>query len=198
MLLESEEAAAERGATALCEAAGYATATDLHHLTQPDPEGKAAIRTMAGACAMAGVTAGEVNYINSHGTGTPYNDIAEASAIKAWAGESAARIALSSTKSAMGHLLGGAGAVEAVICLMAMRGQWLPASLNVRETDPAVCFDLVKQWREGKVNVALTNSFGFAVLSSQCAVLIRAWDCVCSAAARFLRRAGAPSHSWLL
>jgi 3-oxoacyl-[acyl-carrier-protein] synthase II len=180
MLLESEEAAAERGATALCEAAGYATATDLHHLTQPDPEGKAAIRTMAGACAMAGITAGEVDYINSHGTGTPYNDVAEASAIQAWAGESAGRIALSSTKSAMGHLLGGAGAVEAVICLMAMRGQWLPASLNVRETDPAVCFDLVKEWREAKVNVALTNSFGFGgtnatlvfkpVGSAQCAV----------------------------
>lgn len=180
MLLESEEAAAERGATALCEAAGYATATDLHHLTQPDPEGKAAIRTMAGACAMAGITAGEVDYINSHGTGTPYNDVAEASAIQAWAGEDAGRIALSSTKSAMGHLLGGAGAVEAVICLMAMRGQWLPASLNVRESDPAVCFDLVKEWREAKVNVALTNSFGFGgtnatlvfkpVISAQCAV----------------------------
>jgi len=161
MLLESEAAAAERGATALCEAAGYATATDLHHLTQPDPEGKAAIRTMTGACAMAGITPGEVTYINSHGTGTPYNDVAEASAIKAWAGVDAARVALSSTKSAMGHLLGGAGAVEAVICLMAMRGQWLPASLNVRETDAAVCFDLVKEWREAKVGATLTNSFGF-------------------------------------
>lgn len=161
VLIESEEAAAERGATALCEAAGYTTATDLHHLTQPDPEGKAAIRTMAGACAMAGIQAGEVDYINSHGTGTPYNDVAEASAIQTWAGRDAARIALSSTKSAMGHLLGGAGAVEAVICLMAMRGQWLPASLNVREVDDAVSFNLVREWREARVKVALTNSFGF-------------------------------------
>lgn len=161
VLLESEDAAAERGAEALCEAAGYATATDLHHLTQPDPEGKAAIRTMAGACAMAGVSAHEVNYINSHGTGTPYNDVAEASAVRAWAGDAAARIALSSTKSAMGHLLGGAGAVEAVICAMALRGQWLPANLNVREIDPAVSFDLVREFREAPVKVALTNSFGF-------------------------------------
>lgn len=163
MLLESEDAAVERGfkGDALAVAAGYATATDLHHLTQPDPEGKAAIRTMAGACAMAGLSAHEISYINSHGTGTPYNDVAEASAIKAWAGEAAAKIALSSTKSAMGHLLGGAGAVEAVICLMAMRGQWMPGSLHVRERDPAVCFDLVQSFREAPVGATLTNSFGF-------------------------------------
>jgi 3-oxoacyl-[acyl-carrier-protein] synthase II len=161
MLLESEDAAAERGATAICLASGYAMATDLHHLTQPDPAGKAAIRTMTGACQMAGVSAHEVHYINSHGTGTPYNDVAEASAIRDWAGEAATGIAVSSTKSAMGHLLGGAGAVEAVICAMALRGQWLPASLNVREADAAVCFDLVRTFRESPVQVALTNSFGF-------------------------------------
>ncbi|MBB5040276.1 beta-ketoacyl synthase N-terminal-like domain-containing protein [Prosthecobacter dejongeii] len=161
VLLESEAAAAERGAEAFAVAAGYTTATDLHHLTQPDPEGKAAIRTMTGACTQAGITPGQVSYINSHGTGTPYNDVAEASAVKAWAGEDAAKIALSSTKSAMGHLLGGAGAVEAVICLMALRGQWMPGSLNIRETDPAVCFDLVHAFREAPVKVALTNSFGF-------------------------------------
>lgn len=162
VLLESESAAAERSAPEpLAVAAGYATATDLHHLTQPDPEGKAAIRTMRGACEMAGVRPEEVDYINSHGTGTPYNDVAEASAIQAWAGDAASGIALSSTKSAMGHLLGGAGAVEAVICLMAMRGQWLPASLNVREVDPAVKSSLVREWREAQVGVTLTNSFGF-------------------------------------
>lgn len=161
VLLESEDAAAERGAEAICQAAGYATATDLHHLTQPDPEGKAAVRTMHGACQMAGISPHEIHYINSHGTGTPYNDVAEASAIRDWAGADAAQIAVSSTKSAMGHLLGGAGAVEAVICAMTLRGQWLPASLNVREADPAVCFDLVREFREAPVRVALTNSFGF-------------------------------------
>lgn len=161
VLLESEAAASERGAEALAVAAGYATATDLHHLTQPDPEGRAAVRTMTGACSMAGISPHQVDYINSHGTGTPFNDVAEASAVRTWAGEAAAGIALSSTKSAMGHLLGGAGAVEAVICLMALRGQWLPASLNVREVDAAVCFDLVRTFREARVQVALTNSFGF-------------------------------------
>ena len=161
VLLESEAAAAARGATPLAEAAGYAIATDLHHLTQPDPEGRAALRTLSGACRMAGLQPGDVDYINSHGTGTPYNDVAEASAIRAWAGEAARGIAVSSTKSAMGHLLGGAGAVEAVICLMALRGQWLPGSLNVRDIDPAVSFDLVQSFREAPVQVTLTNSFGF-------------------------------------
>lgn len=158
MLLEAEE---DRQGAALGDVAGYATATDLHHLTQPDPEGKAAIRTMTNACAQAGVTPGQIGYINSHGTGTPFNDVAEAAAIAAWAGEAVGGIPVSSTKSAMGHLLGGAGAVEAVICLMALQGQWLPASLNVREADPAVRFDLVRSFRQARLEHALTNSFGF-------------------------------------
>ena len=158
MLLEAEEV---RQSPALGNVSGYATATDLHHLTQPDPEGKAAIRTMTAACAQAGVSPAQIGYINSHGTGTPFNDVAEASAIAAWAGDAVAGIPVSSTKSAMGHLLGGAGAVEAVICLMALQGQWLPASLNVREVDPAVQFDLVRTFRRAKVEHALTNSFGF-------------------------------------
>lgn len=161
VMLESEEALAERGGTAVAEAAGYATATDLHHLTQPDPAGKAAIRTMTDACTMAGISAGEVDYLNSHGTGTPFNDVAEGSAIASWAGDSVSGIAVSSTKSAMGHLLGGAGAVEAVICLMAMSGGWLPASLNIREVDPVVQFDLVRHFRKAPVRTTLTNSFGF-------------------------------------
>jgi 3-oxoacyl-[acyl-carrier-protein] synthase II len=158
MLLEAEDA---RSSDALGDVAGYATATDLHHLTQPDPEGKAAIRTMTGACAQAGVTAQDIGYVNSHGTGTPFNDVAEAAAIAAWAGDATPQIPVSSTKSAMGHLLGGAGAVEAVICLMALRGQWLPASLNVRTVDPGVRFDLVQTFRRASLDHALTNSFGF-------------------------------------
>lgn len=158
MLLEAEDV---RQSPALGTVAGYATATDLHHLTQPDPAGKAAIRTMTAACAQAGVTPAQIGYINSHGTGTPFNDAAEAAAIASWAGDAVAGIPVSSTKSAMGHLLGGAGAVEAVICLMALQGQWLPASLNVREVDPAVRFDLVRQFRRSSLDYALTNSFGF-------------------------------------
>ena len=158
MLLEAEDA---RQSAALGDVAGYSTATDLHHLTQPDPEGKAAIRTMTSACAQAGVSPAHIGYINSHGTGTPFNDVAEASAIAAWAGDAVSTIPVSSTKSAMGPLLGGAGAVEAVICLMALRGQWLPASLNVRTIDPAVRFDLVQKFRQARFEHALTNSFGF-------------------------------------
>lgn len=162
MIIESEDAAAERGATAIAQTCGYHTATDLHHLTQPDPAGKAAIATMTEACRMAGVLPAEISYINSHGTGTPFNDAAEGAAIQAWAGESVGSIAVSSTKSAMGHLLGGAGAVEAVICVMALGGQWLPASLNIRELDPVAVFDVVRTFRpNARVNVALTNSFGF-------------------------------------
>jgi 3-oxoacyl-[acyl-carrier-protein] synthase II len=158
MLLEAEEV---RQSDALGDVAGYSTATDLHHLTQPDPAGKAAIRTMTSACAQAGVSPAQIGYINSHGTGTPFNDVAEASAIAAWAGDAVSTLPVSSTKSAMGHLLGGAGAVEAVICLMALRGQWLPASLNVRTIDPAVRFDLVQKFRPARFEHALTNSFGF-------------------------------------
>lgn len=158
MLLEAENV---RRSDALGDVTGYATATDLHHLTQPDPEGKAAIRTMTTACAQAGLSPRQIGYINSHGTGTTFNDGAEAAAIAAWAGDAVKHIPVSSTKSAMGHLLGGAGAVEAVICLMALHGQWLPASLNVREVDPAVKFDLVQKFRSASLDHALTNSFGF-------------------------------------
>ncbi|MBL9117810.1 MAG: beta-ketoacyl-[acyl-carrier-protein] synthase family protein [Verrucomicrobiaceae bacterium] len=161
MLLESEEALLERKRTALARVGGYATATDLHHLTQPDPEGKAAIKTMNGACLHAGLRPDMIDYINSHGTGTPHNDVAEAMAITAWAGDAASRIAVSSTKSSMGHLLGGAGAVEAAICVLAMKGQFLPASLNVREKDAAVRFDLVQKARPASLRHVLTNSFGF-------------------------------------
>jgi 3-oxoacyl-[acyl-carrier-protein] synthase II len=161
LVLESEAAAVSRQATALAELTGYATATDLHHLTQPDPAGGAAIRTMTAACAMARLVPEQIDYINSHGTGTPYNDAAESAAITAWAGNKVGQIAVSSTKSAMGHLLGGAGAVEAAICVMALCGQWLPASLHVREVDPCVTFDLVQAFRPAVVRSALTNSFGF-------------------------------------
>jgi 3-oxoacyl-[acyl-carrier-protein] synthase II len=170
LLLESEEAAAERHGEAQAELHGYSSATDLHHLTQPDPSGAAAATTMAGACAMAGISAAEVGYLNSHGTGTPHNDVAEATAITRWAGSGAGRLAVSSTKSAMGHLLGGAGAVEAALCVLALRGQWLPASLGVRTPDPAVTFDLVREFRPAKFDWALTNSFGFGGTNSTLAL----------------------------
>lgn len=161
VVVESLAAARARGARVIAEILGYGAATDIHHLTQPHPEGDAALSTMTAACRMAGVSPEEIDYVNSHGTGTPLNDVAEGRAIQRWAGEAVAGVKVSSTKSAIGHLLGGAGAVEAVICLMALEGQWLPASLNVREADPVCTFDLIREPREAVVRTVLTNSFGF-------------------------------------
>lgn len=161
VVVESAAAAKNRGARVIAEITGYGAATDVHHLTQPHPDGDAALITMQAACAMAGVSPGQIDYINSHGTGTPLNDVAEGNAIRRWAGDAVCSIQVSSTKSAIGHLLGGAGAVESVICLMALEGQWLPASLNIREPDPVCVFDLIREPREAKVHRALTNSFGF-------------------------------------
>ncbi|MGJ8672638.1 beta-ketoacyl-[acyl-carrier-protein] synthase family protein [Rubritalea sp.] len=160
-VLETEESMLERGATPLAEIIGYGMATDLHHLTQPHPEGKAAISSMKSACKDAKVEPSEIQYINSHGTGTPLNDVAEANAISTWAGADAEKMMVSSTKSAMGHALGGAGAIEAGLCLMALREQVVPASLNVRTLDSACRFDLVTEPRSAQLDTVLTNSFGF-------------------------------------
>lgn len=161
VVVETAESAKARGATIISEVLGYGAATDVHHLTQPHPEGDAALITMQAACVMAGLSPEQIDYINSHGTGTPLNDIAEGNAIRRWAGEAVAGIKVSSTKSATGHLLGGAGAVEAVISLLALEKQFLPASLNVREADAVCTFDLVRKPREAEVARVLTNSFGF-------------------------------------
>lgn len=161
MVLETESSLQDRGATPIAEVTGYGISTDLHHLTQPNPEGLAAIRSMSAAAKQAGIPASRVQYINSHGTGTPLNDIAEANAITTWAGGEAKNISVSSTKSAMGHLLGGAGAIESAICLLALKHGILPASLNIREADPACQFDLVREPRKAALHTVLTNSFGF-------------------------------------
>jgi len=161
MILESEESAKERGVEILAEIAGYGATTDCHHLTQPQPEGEAAARSMRAACEEAGIAAGDVNYINAHGTGTPLNDGAEAAAINAWAGDAVESIPVSSTKASIGHLLGAAGAVEAAICVMALRGQWLPPMRSLRTPDPQCRFRLVREPTAAKLNYALTNSFGF-------------------------------------
>ena len=161
-ILETYEHAIARGAEILGEICGYGAATDLHHLTQPHPQGTAAVMSMTRACEVAGVRPDQIGYINSHGTGTPLNDVAEANAIVHWAGPDVARdLAVSSTKAAIGHLLGGAGSVEAVICLMALREGWLPPTPTIRELDPACKFDVVQTPRDQQVNYALTNSFGF-------------------------------------
>ena len=161
MVLETRASAEARGAAVIASLAGYGMSTDIHHLTQPHPAGIAAVKSMEMACAAAGVTPAQVGYLNSHGTGTPLNDPSEAAAIAAWAGAAARTLPVSSTKGSIGHLLGGAGAVEAAVCLMAMRESFLPPTASLRTPDPAVGFDLVSAPRDAPVSVALTNSFGF-------------------------------------
>ncbi len=152
---------------------GYGTAIDQHHLTQPHPQGETALTVMKLACASAGVVPEDINYLNAHGTGTPLNDGAEALAISRWAGARAASLPVSSTKASVGHLLGGAGAVEAVICLMALREQWLPAQAAFETPDPACNFPIVREPRDARVIVALSNSFGFGGVNAT--LILRRW-----------------------
>lgn len=161
LALETLDSALARGAVILGEIAGYGAATDLNHLTQPDPEGEAAFVSMTQACGMAGLAAAEIDYLNSHGTGTPLNDSAEGRAIQRWAGESVGRLAVSSTKGGMGHLLGGAGAVEAVVSLMALHGGFLPPNVEVDAADAVCTFPLVLKPETRPLRAVLTNSFGF-------------------------------------
>jgi 3-oxoacyl-[acyl-carrier-protein] synthase II len=171
--LETLESARRRGAEILGELVGYGTAIDQHHLTQPHPQGNTTLAVMKQACASAGVTPGEVDYINAHGTGTVLNDSSEALAISEWAGGRAATLPVSSTKAGIGHLLGGAGAVEAVVCLMTLREQWLPPEIAFETPDPACKFPVVNKPRDAHVNVALSNSFGFGGVNA--ALILRRW-----------------------
>jgi len=159
--LERWEDAVARGADIIAEISGYGAATDVHHLTQPHPNGDAAVLSMTRACHEAQLTPSDIGYINSHGTGTPLNDAAEGFAIQRWAGSLVSGIQVSSTKGAIGHLLGGAGAVEAVICLMTLREGFVPPTASVETPDPVCTFDLIRQPREAKLRAVLTNSFGF-------------------------------------
>ena len=173
LTLESLEEAEARGAKILCEIIGYAAATDVHHLTQPHPQGDAALATMTGACAVAKITPDDVDYINAHGTATPQNDATEAAAINRWAGARAATLPVSSTKSCIGHLLGAAGAVEAVVSLMTLRGQWLPPEVALETPDPVCNFPIVRTATAAEVNVVLSNSFGFG--GANATLIFRRW-----------------------
>ncbi len=173
-VLESLPSAEQRGADILGEVVGYGARTDLHHLTQPHPDGLAAQAAMQDACAVAGVAPEAVGYLNAHGTGTPANDGSEAAAIARWAGDHAPALAVSSTKAGVGHLLGAAGAVEFGICLMALGGGWLPPMRTTRTADPACTFDLVRAPRDARVEYALTNSFGFG--GANASLLVRRWS----------------------
>jgi 3-oxoacyl-[acyl-carrier-protein] synthase II len=173
LTLERMEHARARGARILGELTGYGAATDVHHLTQPHPEGCAALETMRMACRAAGLDVTDIGYINAHGTGTVLNDAAEAQAIHRWGGSRVESIPVGSTKGGMGHLLGAAGAVEAVICLMAIDGQWLPPTVGVRTVDPVCRFPVVREPTAARIDHAMSNSFGFG--GANATLIFRRW-----------------------
>jgi 3-oxoacyl-[acyl-carrier-protein] synthase II len=162
MILEELEAAKRRGARIYAELVGYGTAADAFHLTMPDETGSGARRVMQKTLKDAGVRPDQVGYINAHGTSTPYNDKFETLAIKHTFGEHAYKLAVSSTKSMTGHLLGAAGGIESVFSVLALHRNVLPPTINYVNPDPECDLDYVpNEPREARVNYVLSNSFGF-------------------------------------
>ncbi len=162
LILEERERALKRGAKIYAEAIGYGANGDAYHMTAPSPEGEGAARCMRLALKDAAISPHEVDYINAHGTSTEYNDANETTAIKTVFGEKAAKLAVSSTKSMTGHLLGAAGAVEGVYTVLALHHGMLPPTINYENPDPACDLDYVpNQARKADPQIALSNSFGF-------------------------------------
>jgi 3-oxoacyl-[acyl-carrier-protein] synthase II len=167
LILEDGEKAERRGAKILGEVLGYGATSDAYHLTAPDPEGTAAAAAMRAALRDAGIGPDDVDYVNAHGTSTPLNDRSETVALKRALGERAAQVPVSSTKSAIGHLLGAAGAVEAVATLLALRDRVAPPTLGLEEPDPELDLDYVPgaarplARSNGRPAIGLSNSFGF-------------------------------------
>ncbi|HME61114.1 MAG TPA: beta-ketoacyl-ACP synthase II, partial [Candidatus Binatia bacterium] len=162
LILEDREQALKRGAKIYAEVIGYAANGDAYHMTAPAPEGEGAARCMRLALKDAGITPTDVDYINAHGTSTEYNDANETTAIKAVFGEQAAKLAVSSTKSMTGHLLGAAGAVEGVYSALAIHHGMIPPTINYENPDPACDLDYVpNKARKADIQVVLSNSFGF-------------------------------------
>ena len=162
LVLEEYEHATKRGARIYCELAGYGMSADAHHITAPSSDGEGAARCMANAMRNGGVNAGEVDYINAHGTSTPLGDIAETIALKRCFGEHARKLAVSSTKSMTGHLLGAAGGIEAVFSALSLHQQIAPPTINLINQDPQCDLDYVPNTaRQMRIEVAISNSFGF-------------------------------------
>ncbi|MFZ9963173.1 MAG: beta-ketoacyl-ACP synthase II, partial [Burkholderiales bacterium] len=162
LVLEEYEHAKARGAKIYCELPGFGMSADANHITAPCEDGEGAARCMKNAIKNAGISPNDINYINAHGTSTPLGDIAETVAIKRMFSEQSKNIAVSSTKSSIGHLLGAAGGVEAVFTTLAIRDQIAPPTINLHDQDPACDLDYVPNHaRKMEINGAISNSFGF-------------------------------------
>ncbi len=162
VILESEEHARARGATILAEVRGYGLSNDAYHISAPREDGAGAVACMRGALRQAGLEVGQIDYLNAHGTSTPLNDKSETAAIKRLFGEQAYEVPISSTKSMTGHLLGAAGAIEAVICINAILHNRIPPTINYTTQDPDCDLDYVPNTgRDKTLNHVMSNSFGF-------------------------------------
>jgi len=162
LILEELESARERGATIYAEVVGYGLTGDAYHVSAPDPEGEGAIQCMRMALDFAGLRPEEIDYINAHGTSTKLNDLSENKAIKAVFEEHAYKLCISSTKSVTGHLLGGAGGVEAIFMALTLKNGIIPPTMNYETPDPECDLDYVPNVaRKADVKLAMSNSFGF-------------------------------------
>ncbi|HEX4411597.1 MAG TPA: beta-ketoacyl-ACP synthase II [Xanthobacteraceae bacterium] len=162
VVLEEYEHAKRRGARIYAELVGYGLSGDAYHITAPSEDGDGAYRCMTAAIKRAGITAADIDYINAHGTSTPLGDEIELKAVERLVGNAAGDIAMSSTKSSIGHLLGAAGTVEAIFCLLAVRDGMVPPTVNLDNPSVATAIDLVPhKARKRDINVVLSNSFGF-------------------------------------
>jgi 3-oxoacyl-[acyl-carrier-protein] synthase II len=162
IIIEELEHAKRRGARIYAELVGYGMTADAYHITAPSEDGDGGMRVMEMAVRQAGIRPDQVDYINAHGTSTPYNDKLETLAIKRLFGDHAAKLAISSTKSMTGHLLGAAGGLEAGITALAVKHQMIPPTINYETPDPECDLDYVPNTkRAAKIEYALSNSFGF-------------------------------------
>ena len=162
IVLEELEHAKARGANIICEMAGYGATDDAYHITSPIPGGEGGAKAMELAIKDAGIEPSDITYINAHGTSTKYNDHFETDAIKSVFGDAAYKVAVSSTKSMTGHMLGAAGGTEAIVCALAIRDGYIPATINYENPDPECDLDIVPNvGREQEVKYAMSNSLGF-------------------------------------
>jgi 3-oxoacyl-[acyl-carrier-protein] synthase II len=175
LILESLEFAQKRGAKIIAEIVGYGMSGDAYHITQPAEGGDGGYRVAMAAIKDAKITPNDVSYVNAHGTSTPIGDAIETAALKRVFGERAKTVPISSTKSMTGHLLGGAGGLEAGISVLALRDQILPPTANYENPDPACDLDYIPNHsRKAQVHYALSNSFGFG--GTNASLIFKLWD----------------------